>query len=170
MVVHIITRLSLGGAQQIVYELATRLQKQGERTIVLTGLSQAGPEGSTDNNLILENLVKQGVETRICPDFRNSISPIHDFKALIWLIRQLKVIHPSVVHIHSSKTGILGRFAGKIVGIPKIIFHVHGWSFSRAKGLNKMFYNLESLTIFLVLFKSLNKIFFNSESLNIFLA
>ena len=140
MIVQIITRLALGGAQQIVFELATRLRESGENVVVLTGLSHSGPEGSSDNNLILDSLIKHGIETRICKDFKNSISPIHDFKALIWLIRQLKILRPNIVHIHSSKTGVLGRIAGKIVGIPKVIFHVHGWSFSSSKGFSKWFY------------------------------
>ena len=41
---------------------------------------------------------------------------------------------PNVVHIHSSKTGILGRIACKISGVKRVIYHVHGWSFSSSYG------------------------------------
>ena len=46
MVVQIITRLALGGAQQIVYELSTRLKENDEDVVVFTGHSKSTAEGS----------------------------------------------------------------------------------------------------------------------------
>jgi glycosyltransferase involved in cell wall biosynthesis len=140
MIVHIITRLALGGAQQIVYELSKRLKEKGESVVVLTGLSKDGVEGSTNNDIILDNIIKQGIATRICTYFRNSISPLNDLLAIFWLIKNLRELQPAVVHIHSSKTGILGRICCKIVGVERVIYHVHGWSFSSATGFRKKFY------------------------------
>jgi glycosyltransferase involved in cell wall biosynthesis len=150
MIVHIITRLALGGAQQIVYELSKRLKEKGERVVVLTGLSKAGVEGSTNNDIILDKIIKLGIATRICTYFRNSISPLNDLLAVFWLIKNLRELQPTVVHIHSSKTGILGRICCKIVGVERVIYHVHGWSFSSATGFRKHFYlALEKLFYYL---------------------
>ena len=52
MIVHIITRLALGGAQQIVYELSKRLKEKDENIVVLTGQSMANAEVSINNDII----------------------------------------------------------------------------------------------------------------------
>jgi glycosyltransferase involved in cell wall biosynthesis len=149
MIVHIITRLALGGAQQIVYELSKRLKENGESVVVLTGYSMTDAEGS-NNDIILDNIIKQGIATRICSYFRNSISPLNDLLAIFWLIKNLRELQPTIVHIHSSKTGILGRISCKIAGVERVIYHVHGWSFSSTIGFRKKFYlSLEKLLFYL---------------------
>ena len=57
MIVHIITRLALGGAQQIVYELATRLKESDEHVVVFTGYSKSLKEGSIDNDIIINYII-----------------------------------------------------------------------------------------------------------------
>tara|TARA_B100001250_G_C19783740_1_gene783105 strand:- start:281 stop:1444 length:1164 start_codon:yes stop_codon:yes gene_type:complete len=150
MVVHVITRLALGGAQQIVFELSKRLKESGEDVVVFTGISMVGDEGSINNNIILNKIIEQGIATRICKYFRNSISPINDLLAILWLIKNLIWLKPNVVHIHSSKAGILGRIACKLSGVRRVIYHVHGWSFSSANGYRKQLYLcLEKLFFYL---------------------
>ena len=90
MVVQIITRLALGGAQQIVYELSTRLKENDEDVVVFTGHSKSAAEGSMNNDIILNNIIEKGVTTRICKYFRNSISPLNDLLAIFWLIKNLR--------------------------------------------------------------------------------
>jgi hypothetical protein len=92
----------LGGTQQIVYELSTRLKVSGKDVVVFTRHSIAGIEGSTNNDIILNNIIEQGVATRICKYFRDFISPINDLLAILWLIKNLIGLKPNVVHIHSS--------------------------------------------------------------------
>jgi len=140
MVVQIITRLALGGAQQIVYELSTRLKDSEEDVVVFTGYSSSSGEGSINNDIILNDLVAKGVATKICKYFRNSISPLNDLLAIFWLVQNLRKLQPTTVHIHSSKAGILGRIACKIAGVDRVIYHVHGWSFSRVNGFSKKAY------------------------------
>ena len=90
MVVQIITRLALGGAQQIVYELTTRLKESDEHVVVFTGHSKSATEGSMNNDIILNNIIEKKVATRICKYFRNSISPLNDLLAIFWLIKNLR--------------------------------------------------------------------------------
>ena len=78
MIVHIITRLALGGAQQIVYELTTRLKESDEHVVVFTGHSKSVQEGTMNNDIILNNIIEKKVAIRICKYFRNSISPLND--------------------------------------------------------------------------------------------
>lgn len=41
----------------------------------------------------------------------------------------MKKIKPDIIHIHSSKAGVLGRIAAYVTGVP-CIYNAHGWSFS----------------------------------------
>ena len=58
-----------------------------------------------------------------------SIDPGKDFAALIMLYKLLKSERPDVVHAHSSKAGFLARFAARAVGIKRIFYSPHGYSF-----------------------------------------
>jgi len=140
MVVHIITRLALGGAQQFVYEIAKRMHESKNDVVIFTGLSDINKSLSGKNNKILDEVYRYKIPVEIVPHLYDHISLLNDLKALIWLCKKLKEYQPSLVHIHSSKTGILGRLACKIANVPRIIYHVHGWSFSRSVGLTRRFY------------------------------
>ncbi len=81
-------------------------------------------------------------------NFTRSIRPIKDIKALIEIRKVVKKEKPDVVHLHSSKAGILGR-----IGIHKknirMLYNPHGFSFlklddSRAKRL--MYKSIEKIT------------------------
>lgn len=37
---------------------------------------------------------------------------------------------PDILHVNSSKAGILGALAGRLGGVPLIIFTAHGWAFN----------------------------------------
>ena len=61
-------------------------------------------------------------------NFTRNINPIKDFRALIELKKIIKAEIPQIIHLHSSKSGVLGRLAasGKKY---KIIYNPHGFSF-----------------------------------------
>lgn len=60
--------------------------------------------------------------------FTRSINFVKDFKALIEVKKIIKKEKPDIIHLHSSKAGIIGRFAvnGKKV---KMFYNPHGFSF-----------------------------------------
>jgi len=57
-------------------------------------------------------------------------SVIPEGRALRALLRRL---HPDVIHLHSSKAGLLGRLAAFGRGRP-VLFQPHGWSFEAVAG------------------------------------
>lgn len=140
MVVHIITRLAMGGAQQQAFEIVKRMHQSGKDVIIFTGLSDLKNSLSAKDNKILEFIYEENIPVELIPNLTDRISLLNDFKSLIRIYFLIKKHNPSVVHIHSSKTGILGRLACSFLNIKKIIYHVHGWSFSSSSGLKQKLY------------------------------
>ena len=128
-VTHIITRLVIGGAQENT--LATVLGLRGKPGLELELISgpAIGPEGS------LEPAAAQipGLLT-IVPELVRPVHPLKDFLALRRLEHLLREQKPDIVHTHSGKAGILGRFAAKRAGVPVILHHIHGPSFGPFQG------------------------------------
>lgn len=120
-VLHVITRLIIGGAQENTMLTAALLDKQRFQVEVISG-PQTGLEGS-----LIDEVRRRGIPLTILPDLVRQISPIHDLKALFRLTRLARQGCYDIVHTHSSKAGILGRWAGWMAGIPIIVHTVHGW-------------------------------------------
>lgn len=156
MVVHIITRLAMGGAQQLVYEIARRMHQSKRKVVIFTVLTDIKKSLSARDNKILEAVYKEQIPVEVIPFLKDRISLISDLIAFVRLCKMLMVYQPSIVHIHSSKTGILARMACKLLNVEKVIYHVHGWSFSRSAGfsrksylwLEKLFYTMTTKYIF----------------------
>jgi len=129
-VVHIITKLELGGAQlNTLYTYENLDESQFETYLV------SGPGG------ILTGKVSKKDRFIIAPHLVRAISPFKDLKTLFFLYRFLKKVRPHIVHTHSSKAGILGRIAAAVARVPVIIHSVHGFSFSPFQSfLKRTFY------------------------------
>ena len=118
---YVITKLELGGAQKQLLVLISLLDRKQFNPVLFT--SRAGllwQEASSINGLALK-------KSRF---LEHSINPLKDFLALIELCRFIKKNNIDIVHTHSSKAGILGRWAARLAGAKVIIHTVHGWSFN----------------------------------------
>jgi glycosyltransferase involved in cell wall biosynthesis len=122
-ILHVITRLIVGGAQENTLYTAARLDPLRYKVEVICG-PQTGSEGS-----LIEEARAQGIPLTIMPNLVRQVSPLNDFKALIALTRVMRQGEYTIVHTHSSKAGILGRLAARLAGVPLIVHSVHGWSF-----------------------------------------
>ena len=120
-VLHPITRLIVGGAQENTLLTVHLLDKARWDAAVITG-PQAGPEGS-----LLDVADALGVPVTVEPSFVREINPLQDMRALVRLRRFIRDGGYVIVHTHSSKTGIIGRWAARWAGAPVIIHTVHGW-------------------------------------------
>ena len=54
---------------------------------------------------------------------------INDIKCFFEIRKELKRIKPDIVHCHSSKAGLSGRIAAKIIGVKKIFYSPHAYFF-----------------------------------------
>jgi glycosyltransferase involved in cell wall biosynthesis len=120
-VVHVITRLDLGGAQEIAIACVRRLDPlRYDATLI------AGAGGLLDEDAKRSS----GFDVRIVPWLVHPIDPLADLHALRCLTRVFDEIRPDIVHAHSSKAGVLVRLAAVAARVPVVVFTAHGWSFN----------------------------------------
>jgi glycosyltransferase involved in cell wall biosynthesis len=112
-VVQVITRCVRGGAYQVVRCLLDRLPREDfEQRLI------SGPEGAPAGTLVVPELVRE-------------ISPLLDLAALVRLTRIFAQERPDIVHAHTYKAGVLASVAGRLAGVPAVLFTPHGHIFSR---------------------------------------
>jgi UDP-GlcNAc:undecaprenyl-phosphate GlcNAc-1-phosphate transferase len=123
-VVHIITRLILGGAQEnTLYTAIDQHRDPRFDVTLLCGVDEAG-----EGNMFAE-ANRAGVKTVVLPSLLREIRPLTDLKALFDVYRFLKRGAFSIVHTHSSKAGIIGRVAARVAGVPVTVHTLHGLVF-----------------------------------------
>ncbi|OQA35866.1 MAG: putative glycosyltransferase EpsF [Candidatus Dependentiae bacterium ADurb.Bin331] len=124
-VLYIITKLELGGAQKVCLSLFNGLSSQGHRSFLISGTDGTlTNQVSEEKNIILLSSFVREV------GWQSFITEWRAFKELVRKIKQLKKEFPDlIVHTHSTKAGILGRWAAWWCGIEKRIHTVHGFAF-----------------------------------------
>ncbi len=142
-IVHIITRLILGGAQENTLITCKLLAERGHDVTLITGPA-IGPEGELFNQT-----KNQKYNVIVIPKMIRAICPLYDTISYYQIRKHLKRLEPDVVHTHSAKAGILGRFAAhniqKSKGVPVIVHTIHGLAFHRhqSKWLNRFYIAIE---------------------------
>ncbi len=131
-VIHIITRLDKGGSAENTLLTAEGLDKKLYDVLLVKGLSIES--GMTEDEAVaveksIRAAEREGVRILTVPGLMRKIAPFSDFKAFIELIKILRHERPHIVHTHTSKAGILGRWAAFFAGVPIIIHTPHGHVF-----------------------------------------
>ncbi|MEX0849314.1 MAG: glycosyltransferase [Candidatus Dependentiae bacterium] len=124
-VVYIITKLELGGAQKVCLALLN-----GVRTHDIHSMLISGKEGT------LTHIVKQDSDIFLLDELTREIKAtgilkeLYCFFVLIKKLHTLKKKYPNlIVHTHSTKAGLLGRWAAFFAGIKKRVHTIHGFAF-----------------------------------------
>jgi glycosyltransferase involved in cell wall biosynthesis len=118
-VVHIITKLELGGAQLNTIYTFEHLDPDTYDVFLISG--ERG---------LLDGDIKKKASFFNVPKLQRRIHPFKDLGAFFALKKKLKELNPVIVHTHSSKAGMIGRLAARAAKVPVIIHSVHGFSFS----------------------------------------
>ena len=118
---YVITKLELGGAQKQLISLIRHLDRQRYNLFLFT---------ARDGLLVNDALSIRGLKTVRSRFLERPISPLKDFLALWQIYRFIKKNRIEIVHTHSSKAGILGRWAANFARNKIIVHTVHGWSFN----------------------------------------
>jgi glycosyltransferase involved in cell wall biosynthesis len=123
-IVHVITRLIIGGAQENTLLTVEGLHHQYHDDVTLLTGPAEGPEGD------LFNRAKQsGLKVEVFPELVRPIRPTVDLRAYRKLRAAFQRLKPDVVHTHSSKAGILGRAAAWHERVPVVVHTIHGMPF-----------------------------------------
>ena len=125
---HVITRLIAGGAQENTI-LSCQALRDRYDVLLVTG----PPDGSEGS--LLDDAQARGIEVCVIPELVRPVSPGRDAVAFRKLRTLFKAARPDIVHTHSSKAGILGRWAAWSAGVPVIIHTNHGLPFYAAQPL-----------------------------------
>jgi glycosyltransferase involved in cell wall biosynthesis len=122
-VLHVITRLVVGGAQQNTLLTVDRLDRT-RYTVALACGPSGGPEGTLEPQARSLDVPYFEIPTLV----RNP-HPVKDIAAFITLLRLMRRGHYDIVHTHTTKAGILGRLAARAARVPVIVHTPHGHAF-----------------------------------------
>ncbi|MES3004918.1 MAG: glycosyltransferase family 4 protein [Patescibacteria group bacterium] len=119
----VVTKGVWGGAQKYVYNLATGLPKDRYEAVVVCG------EGGE----LVSRLEAARIRVYTINTLKRDISIKSELQSFLQLFNILRTVRPNVLHLNSPKAGGIGAVAGRLLGIPKIIFTSHGFAFNEIR-------------------------------------
>src|SRR4051812_28815088 len=128
-ILHVITRLIVGGAQENTVATVLGLQScPGTSVRLVSGLSVRS-EGSLQDQFDAFPGVLSFIPSLVRP-----VNPWKDARAATELTNLIRQAKPHIIHTHSGKAGILGRVAARRARVPVIVHTIHGPSFGSFQG------------------------------------
>jgi glycosyltransferase involved in cell wall biosynthesis len=129
----------LGGAQENTLLTCEGLHAHGHEVTLITGPAE-GPEGD-----LLHRAQAGGYRVVVLEGLGREIHLWRDWRAMRRMENLLGDISPRIVHTHSSKAGILGRWAAHRLGLVRIVHTIHGLPFHpyEKPRRNKLYIKLE---------------------------
>lgn len=138
-VCHVITKMEWGGAQEVALYTVSHLDRRKFRPVLVTG-----PGG------ILTERAKRipHLDVVVLPSLIRQIRPLKDLLALLALVLLFRRLRPAIVHTHSSKAGILGRWAAWLARTPIVVHTIHGYGITpqQSPWLRRALIRLERVT------------------------
>ncbi len=119
-ILYILTQSDFGGAQRYVCTLARHLQNKKWDVHVAAG----------GNGILFDKLSKNNISTHHVKHLTRAINPMYDYLAYREIKKIIEKIKPDVVHLNSSKVGVIGSFAAKHLLVKNIIYTAHGFVFN----------------------------------------
>ena len=123
----VITQPVVGGAQKYVFDLARHFQASKEYNV---SVAMGGPaEGD-----LFKKLSAEKIKTHHLRFLDREVKIFDDFLLIFELIKVLKEERADIVHLNSSKIGLIGAVSACLYNFrsnhpAKIIFTAHGWIF-----------------------------------------
>ena len=122
-VLHVITRLDLGGSAENTLLTAIGFAQRGYRVDIIAGQSDNPPSVNE------KKAMECGVSIIRLKQMKRNPSIVSDAITLFLLYRYIRRNRYDLVHTHTSKAGILGRMAAKLADTRCIVHTPHGHIF-----------------------------------------
>jgi glycosyltransferase involved in cell wall biosynthesis len=120
-VLHVITRLTLGGAAENTLASMVALAGAGYDGPLAVGLAESDRASAEDAR-------RRGVTLVDVAGLGREVGP-RDLVALARLVALVRRVRPAIVHTHTSKAGFVGRLAARLARAPAVIHQPHGHIF-----------------------------------------
>jgi len=118
----VVTLPAWGGAQKYVYDLSLGCK---ERNVDFTVYA-----GHDENTKMVDKLAKEKIKCKQFKYLTRNISPIKDLKCLFEMYLVFKKNKFDVIHLNSSKAGVIGAISAKMAGCKKVVYTAHGFVFN----------------------------------------
>ena len=131
-VVHVITRLDMGGSAQNTLETCLGIDPARFAVSLLHGLAEESQMTEAESVAVragIDRARARGVRVVPIPALVRRIDLIKDVQALLAITHFLRREKPDIVHTHTSKAGLLGRLAARLAGVNTIVHTPHGHVF-----------------------------------------
>ncbi len=122
-VMYIITKLGIGGSSYYTLALSSKINPDRYETVLVKGFEKE------DEGDMMRFFNSSQVRLILVPVLCREIHPVKDLLAFVQLWRIIKAYRPDIIHTNSTKAGVLGRLAGRMIGVPVIIHTIHGHVF-----------------------------------------
>lgn len=121
----------IGGAGVHLLDLAAGVKFKGHDIVVAAGIKK-----DENSGVFFDRANDLGIKYLKIHNLVREISLLKDFLCFFELRKLMKDLRPDIVHVHSSKAGIIGRLVASSLSIP-VIFTVHGWAFTEGVSFRK---------------------------------
>jgi glycosyltransferase involved in cell wall biosynthesis len=126
-ILYLITKSNWGGAQRHLFDLAVHSKTLGHDVTVALG----------GEGMLRERLGVESIPTRTIDALKRDVDITHDSASFMNIMKIVREIRPDVLHLHSPKAAGLGAMAGRVWGIKKIVYTVHGWTFNEDRPIHE---------------------------------
>lgn len=131
-VIHVITRFDKGGSAENTFLTVRDLDKERYDPVLVMGASSIGNSADPETTAVQANIaatIEHGVRLISLGHLVRDLRPVSDLIAFFSLLRIIRSERPHIVHTHTSKAGILGRWAAFFCRVPLIVHTPHGHVF-----------------------------------------
>ena len=130
-VLHVITRMDMGGSAQNTMMTCLELARKYDTLLAFGPSSES--RMTVEEKISVRKEIKEfqsrGGQVVVIPHLIRRIAPIRDAASFGRIFRLIRKEKPHIVHTHTSKAGLLGRWAAWLAGAPVIVHTPHGHVF-----------------------------------------
>ena len=120
-ILHVITHLPIGGAQDNTLYTVELLDKEKYDISLCCNL---------DGELVERAKKIEDIKLFDIPFLCREVNPYSDIRAFLSLYKLFKKEDFTIIHTHSSKAGLLARLAAVLNKTPIVIHTIHGFAFN----------------------------------------